>query len=77
MKPFDAGDSSTWPATLTLDQVAAIYQRTPEALRCAIKPRSRTPFTPQPFKRYPWRWRKVDVVRDVEGARGFPMSKAG
>jgi hypothetical protein len=69
MSDFNPNDASTWPVVLTLDQVAAIYQRSREAIRHALKPCSRTRFTPQPFKRSPARWRRVDVLRDVEGAR--------
>ena len=64
---FDAALPATWPPVLSLEQTAAIYQMTPEALRHALKP-SRI-FTPKPFLRYPARWRKADVLRHIEGAR--------
>ena len=74
MTAFTPTDTGTWPMTLTLDQVAAIYQRTPLAVQHALKPSSRTVFTPRPFQKHPYRWRRVDVLRHVEGARGLQRS---
>lgn len=68
MTAFSTADPNTWPVTLTAEQVAAIYQCSVAGLkrRCA----SRT-FTPSPFLLRPYRWRKADVLRDVEGARSL------
>jgi len=75
MKPprvaFDVLDPSTWPLVLTTGQVAAIYQRSDGGLRKACQ---KGQFIPAPYKRRPWLWRKVDVLRDVEGARGMSLS---
>lgn len=59
---FNAKDPSTWGATLTVGQVAAIYQRTPGAVRKASQLHR---FIPAPYKERPWLWRTVDVLRDL------------
>jgi hypothetical protein len=66
---FSPADSATWCATLTLAQVAAIYQLDPVTLQHRLKPSSKKPFVPMPYLRHPMRWRKVDVLRDVQGKR--------
>jgi len=66
---FNVKDPATWPPVLTLDMVAAIYQRSREAIRHALKPTSKVVFTPTPFRRHPARWRKVDVLRDIDPSR--------
>lgn len=66
MPQFNPIDPNTWPLMLTIVQVAAIYQRSPEAIRTAYK---RGRFHPSPVpKMKPLRWRKSDVLRHVEGA---------
>jgi hypothetical protein len=67
---IDRTKPESWPAVLTLAEVAVIYQRTPEAIRHALKPgRARVSNLPAPFQRHPARWRRADVRRHVEGAR--------
>lgn len=73
---FSVADPATWGMVLSLQEVAAIYGLKPETLRHYLKPRARTAFSPQPFKRGPYRWRKVDVLRDVEGNRAVPMLRS-
>lgn len=63
---FNIADSATWPAVLTVEQVAEIYRRTVGAVKKACQQRR---FVPAPFQMYPYRFRKTDVVRDVEGGR--------
>lgn len=63
MKPeFSATDHSTWPETLTLGQMAAIWQTTARALtdRC-----SRGNFRPAPLEGKPRRWSKAHVLRHL------------
>lgn len=74
MTAFSPGDPSTWPMTLTVHMVQAIYpSRTVGGIRKAVQKRL---FVPAPMlgpdgqPRKPYCWRKVDVLRDVEGARG-------
>lgn len=68
MTPFNVIDTATWPTVLGPDQIAAIYQRSVMAVKKACQ---RGDFRPAPFKVRPYRWRRVDVLRDVEGSRGF------
>jgi hypothetical protein len=68
---FNVTDPETWPVTLTLEEVAEIYQRSADSIRHSLTPKSqRMPFRPAPFRKRPWLWRKADIVRDVIGARG-------
>jgi hypothetical protein len=63
---FDPKRPATWPAVLTIDEVAAIYGRSRDAIRHSLKPsRGRVAFQPAPFKRSPAQWRRSDVVRDL------------
>lgn len=71
MTAFDPRDSGTWPVLLDVHQVAEIYHRTVSAIRDACKPSSKSPFTPRPYRMHPFLWRRADVIRDVEGARGI------
>lgn len=66
---FNRCDPSTWGAVLTIKEIALIYTRSVPAIRKALQPSSGRVFTPRPYQRHPYRWRKVDVLRDVEGAR--------
>jgi hypothetical protein len=59
--------------TLTAEQVAAIYQRKVGGVKKLCQQRT---FVPAPFQKHPYRWRKVEVVRHVEGARGSRWSIA-
>jgi hypothetical protein len=59
---FNAKDHSTWAPTLTVGQVAEIYQRTPGAVRKASQLHR---FIPAPYKQRPWLWRTADVLRDL------------
>jgi hypothetical protein len=60
--------------TLTAEQVAAIYQRKVGGVKKLCQQRR---FVPSPFQTHPYRWRKVDVLRHVEGARGQRLQIAG
>ncbi len=70
-RDFDVLDRSTWQDCLTVPQVAAIYQRSEGGLRKACQLHR---FQPAPYKVRPYRWRKVDVLRDLEGARMVPVA---
>jgi len=63
---FNISDPSTWPLVLTVDQVAAIFQRPVGGVRKACQ---LARFVPAPFQLKPYRFRKADVLRHVEGAR--------
>lgn len=47
---------------LTLDEVAAIYRLSSSTIRSYLQ---RGLFRPAPVRRYPYRWRKSDVERDL------------
>lgn len=47
---------------MTPDEVALIYRRTVLALKKACQERK---FRPAPHQTHPYRWRKVDVLRDL------------
>ena len=72
MTEFSPCDPSTWCATLTVEQIAAIYQRSVGGVRKAVQLGR---FQPVPFQVQPYRWRKVDVLRQLEGARGFASGR--
>lgn len=72
MKPFDITDESTWPIVLTLAQVSAIYQRPAGGIAKACQ---LSRFVPAPFQKQPYRWRRSDLLRHLEGGRG-PLRRA-
>ncbi len=76
MTTFDPIDSATWPVLLDVAQVADIYHKTPAALKHALKPSSKSPFVPRPYRSHPFLWRRADIERDVLGARGRFMRTA-
>lgn len=51
---------------LTLTEVAEIYRISPATIRRGLQNGT---FSPQPFETYPYRWRPVDVARDLERPR--------
>jgi hypothetical protein len=63
---FDTTNPSTWPVILTIEQVGAIYLRKPGGIRKSCQ---RHAFTPAPMATHPYRWRKADVLRHIEGGR--------
>lgn len=65
---FNAADISTWTVTLTAEQVAAIYQRPLGGIKKACQLKT---FVPAPFLVHPYRWRKADVLRHVDGGRAL------
>jgi hypothetical protein len=64
---FNAADTATWLPTLTAEQIAAIYQRSVGGIKQACQKGS---FVPAPFQKQPYRWRRADVLRHLEGGRG-------
>lgn len=71
---FSVCDTSTWPVLLNAAQVAAIYQRKVGGVVRACQSGT---FVPAPMPGNPRRWRRADVLRHVEGARGFSMRRTG
>ena len=65
MKPFTVEDRATWPDVLTAEETAAIYRRSVGGLKKAIQLGR---FVPSPYQKQPYRWRKSDVLRHLDGA---------
>lgn len=74
---FTPTNPETWPVLLDLEQVAEIYKLSPDSIRHSLTPKSkRVPFSPAPYAKYPLRWRRADVERDLIGARGKSPRKS-
>ena len=73
-------DLSKLPLLLTITEMAGIYRVNPDTIRRAL---SLHEFRPIPFEKYPYRWRREDVERDLKTPRtklksrkhGFAASK--
>lgn len=74
MNPFTPTDRKTWPELLTVVEMSAIFRRSVLGIRKAVQLHR---FTPAPFQRRPYLWRKADVVRVLDAGRGAQMRKAG
>jgi hypothetical protein len=66
MTTFSPADRATWGELLTLTEIAAIYRRGPHGLRSELQRRT---FVPAPFLKHPYRWRKADVIRHLDGTQ--------
>jgi len=54
------------PVILTLTELAPLYRLSLSTLRSQIQ---RGTFAPRPFDKYPYRWRRDDVIADLKRAR--------
>jgi hypothetical protein len=54
----------TLPVILTIPDMLAIYRIQESTIRHAL---ARGEFRPVPFEKYPYRWRRDDVIRDLAG----------
>lgn len=69
------------PLILTIDEIAGIYRISTATIRRDLQNGT---FRPQPFARYPYRWKRKDVAADLERPRddhrrrahGFAAAKA-
>jgi hypothetical protein len=74
-------DLGKLPVILTLQELSTIYRISPLTIRRALAVNS---FRPLPFEKYPYRWLRDDVVRDLQTRRtklktrrhGFAATKA-
>lgn len=66
MTPFTVTDRATWGELLTAEEVALILRRSVGGIRKAASTRT---LVPAPFLTQPWRWRRADVVRYLDGPR--------
>jgi hypothetical protein len=71
---FDIANPDTWPVILTAQHIADIFHRPIGGIKTACK---RKRFQPEPYQVKPYAWRKVDVVRFVEGGRGVGLRRVG
>jgi len=79
--PAPISDLSSLPYLLTILEMAAIYRVQPDTIRRAL---SLHKFHPLPFEKYPYRWKRDDVIRDLNTPRaklrvrkhGFAAKKA-
>lgn len=56
-------DLRALPVILTLDEVARVYRKTAAAIRRSVQ---RNTFQPRPYDKYPYRWLRDDVIRDLQ-----------
>lgn len=63
MKRPPVSDLSSLPVILTLPELAAVYRVSPLTIRRQLSDNS---FRPLPFEKYPYRWLRDDVIRDLQ-----------
>lgn len=81
MTPSGVSDLTSLPMILTIAEIAAIYRISQSTIRKALQNGT---FAPQPWKTYPYRWRREDIAADLRGPRdvgphkphGFAATKA-
>jgi hypothetical protein len=69
------------PTILTLQEIAAVYRVSKATIRRGLQDST---FRPLPYEKYPYRWLRVDVERDLKTRRpklkmrrhGFATTKA-
>lgn len=74
-------DLEALPIILTLNELAQIYRRSPATIRREVQQGT---FAPRPWDKYPYRWRREDVLADLKRPRterprsphGFAATKA-
>ena len=74
-------DLQQLPVILRLSEMALLYRVSPLTIRRGLQQNT---FRPLPFEKYPYRWRRDDVIRDLQTVRpklkqrrhGFAAEKA-
>jgi len=74
-------DLQQLPVILTLPEIASVYRVSPLTIRRGLQQNT---FRPLPFDKYPYRWLREDVFRDLQTRRvkqkqrrhGFAATKA-
>jgi hypothetical protein len=56
-------DLQQLPVILRLPEMAAVYRVSPQTIRRGLQNNS---FRPIPFEKYPYRWLRDDVIRDLQ-----------
>jgi len=59
-------DVNQLPVILTLTEIAAVYRISPLTIRRGLQANT---FRPLPFDKYPYRWLRDDVARDLQTRR--------
>lgn len=59
-------DLKTLPVILRLNDIAAVYRVSPLTIRRGLQ---QNIFRPAPFDKYPYRWLRDDVLRDLQTRR--------
>jgi Helix-turn-helix domain len=67
MKSPAVSDLSSLPVILTLKEIAAIYRVSLSTIRRGLQNGT---FSPRPWDRYPYRWRRDDVAAGLNRRRG-------
>ena len=63
---FNVADASTWPLVMTVAHMSAIYAQSVGGIEKACQLHK---FTPAPFLTHPRRWRRADVLRQLDQGR--------
>jgi len=66
MKPVGVTDLALVPLVLTIHEIAGIYRVSVGTIRRGLQSGT---FSPPPWKTYPYRWRREDVIADLSRAR--------
>jgi Helix-turn-helix domain len=59
---------------LLVEEVADIYRRSPATIKTYCQ---KGIFSPAPFRKYPYRWRKSDIDRDLASREPLPHANHG
>ena len=81
MKRSLVTDLASLPVILTLPEIAVVYRVSPLTIRRGLQQNT---FRPLPFEKYPYRWLRDDVMRDLQtrhhklktSRHGFAAAKA-
>jgi Helix-turn-helix domain len=63
-EPAPVVNLATLPVLLKLTDMAAVYRISERTIRRLVE---RNEFHPIPYEKYPYRWRRDDVIRDLNG----------
>ena len=72
MKRAPVVDLSALPAVCTIEEIAGVYRIGVSTIRRDLQADT---FRPAPFGKYPYRWRRDDVIRDLSTRRPLKTTK--